>query len=183
MKKLLITSLILFSIVAQSQTYIKANALTTFLTVPNLGIETSIGKKSTFQFDITSSFWKSINGNPSQFYIFIPEYRYHFKENYNGFYVGAHIGATLYRFQKWNYFNTDMYEKGIGFMAGATIGYQKKIKDRFLLDFFIGGGNHQGLYKGYLISTNERVDGAEKYNKSGEWLPYRGGIMISYKLD
>ncbi|RTY88901.1 DUF3575 domain-containing protein [Flavobacterium sp. RSP15] len=183
MKKLFIVSSLLFCIVSHGQTYVKANAVTTLFTIPNVGIETSIGKKSTFQFDITASFWKSINGNPSQFFIFIPEYRYHFKEKFNGFYVGAHLGATVYNFQKWNYFNTDMYEKGIGYMAGATIGYQKKIKNRFLLDFFIGGGNHQGFYKGYLISTNKRVDGAKNYNKSGEWLPYRGGIMVSYKLN
>ena len=145
MKKLLIVSFLFFSIVSQSQTYIKANAITTLLTVPNVGIETSIGKKSTFQFDITASFWQSINGKPAQFYIFIPEYRYHIKEKFNGFYVGAHLGGTVYNFQKWNYFNTDNYEKGIGYMAGATIGYQKKIKSRFLLDFFIGGGNHQGV--------------------------------------
>lgn len=183
MKKLFIVSFLFLSVVSQSQTYVKVNAVTTLLTVPNVGIETSIGKKSTFQFDITASFWKSINGKPAQFYIFIPEYRYHFREKYNGFYVGGHVGGTFYNFQKWNYFNTDNYEKGVGYMVGATVGYQKKIKERFLLDFFIGGGNHQGFYKGYLISTGERVDGAKNYNRSGEWLPYRGGIMISYKLD
>ncbi|SHL74763.1 DUF3575 domain-containing protein [Flavobacterium xanthum] len=183
MKKLFVASFLFFSVLSQSQTYVKVNAVSTLLTVPNVGIETSIGKKSTFQFDITASFWKSINGKPAQFYIFIPEYRYHFREKYNGFYVGAHVGGTLYNFQKWNYLNTDNYEKGVGYMVGATVGYQKKIKERFLLDFFIGGGNHQGFYKGYLISTNERVDSAKKYNKSGEWLPYRGGIMISYQLD
>ncbi|RTY66718.1 DUF3575 domain-containing protein [Flavobacterium sp. LB2P53] len=183
MKKLFIVSFFLFSIVSQSQTYIKANAMTTLLTIPNVGIETSIGKKSTFQFDITASLWKSINGKPREFYTFTPEYRYHFKEKYNGFYAGAHIGASIFNFQKWNYINTTLYEKGVGYFIGATIGYQIKINDKFMLDCFLGGGSHQGFYKGYDLATGERYESAKGYNKSGEWLPYRGGFMVSYKLN
>lgn len=183
MKKLIFLSLILFSIHSQGQTYVKVNAMTTLLTIPNVGIETSIGKKSTFQFDITASFWKEVKGKPMQFYMFIPEYRYHFNGNYNGFYVGAHFGGTIFNFQKWNYLNTNLYQKGIGYVIGATIGYQKKINNRFLIDCFLGGGNSQGFYKGYYIGTNTRYEPAKNYNKSGEWFPYRGGVMVSYRLN
>jgi hypothetical protein len=93
-----------------AQTYIKANAFTTILTLPNIGIETSIGEKSTLQVDVLASFWKSVNANLGNF-TFTPEYRYHFKEKHNGFYAGAHIGASIYNFQKWNYLNTDLYER------------------------------------------------------------------------
>ena len=183
MKKLFALSLFIISTLSYGQTYVKVNALTTLLTVPNVAIETSIGHKSTFQFDILGSPWKSVNGKPREFYTFIPEYRYHFQEKHNGFYAGAHIGLTLYNFQKWNYLNTDLYEKGLGYVAGATIGYQKKINDRFMLDCFLGAGNHQGFYHGYKISTGERYEKAQNWNKSGEWLPYRGGVMISYKIN
>ena len=182
MKKLLLVSILFFSIHSQSQTYVKVNALTTLLGVPNIGLETSIGKKSTFQLDVLFSPWKSVDGKPLQFYIFIPEYRYHFKEKYNGFYVGAHIGATAFNFQKWNYLNTDKYEKGFGYVIGATIGYQVKINDKFVLDCFLGGGNQQGFYHGYYLSTGERYETAQHWNKSGEWLPYRGGVMVSYRI-
>lgn len=183
MKHLLIIFILLFSIHSQSQTFVKINALTTPFTIPNVGIETSIGKKFTFQFDIMASPWKSVYGKPRQFYIFIPEVRYHFKENFNGFYVGGHIGASVFNFQKWNYLNTDLYEKGFGYLVGATIGYQTKINDKFTLDCFLGGGSSQGFYKGYYISTGERYDKAINYNKSGEWIPYRGGVMISYRIN
>lgn len=183
MKKILIIAILLFSLHSQSQTYVKVNALTTLLAVPNVGIETSVGKKSTFQFDILASPWKSVNNKPLQFYTFIPEYRYHFQEKYNGLYVGAHMGMTLFNFQKWNYLNTDLYEKGFGYIIGATIGYEKKINDRFMLDCFLGGGNQQGFYHGYHISTGERYETAQHWNKSGEWLPYRGGVMVSYRIN
>jgi hypothetical protein len=183
MKKLFLLLVFLVTIQSQSQTYIKVNALTALVAVPNVGIETSIGKKATFQLDILGSPWKSINGKPQQFYVVIPEYRYHFKEKYNGFYAGVHIGGTVFKFQKWNYLNTDLYEKGFGYVIGATIGYQKEISDKILIELFLGGGTHQGFYKGYDISTGERYDTPEKYNKSGEWLPYRGGVMISYRID
>ena len=183
MKKNLTFLIILFSIYSQGQTYVKANVFTTLLTIPNIGIETSIGKKSTFQFDITASFWKSIKGNPRQFYLFIPEYRYHFKEKNNGFYVGAHTGATVFNFQKWNYINSNKYEEGLGYVIGATIGYKSKINDKIHLDCFLGGGWLQGFYKGYIVGTNQRYEKATNYNKSGEWLPYRGGVMVSYQLN
>jgi hypothetical protein len=183
MKKTFVLFILFFGTQLYSQTYIKVNALTTLLTIPNVGIETSIGKKSTFQFDVTASFWKSVDGKPKEFYIFIPEYRYHFKEKDKGFYAGAHVGGTIFNFQKWNYLNTDNYEKGFGFLMGVTLGYKVKINDKFSLDCFVGGGSSQGFYKGYSLTTGERYDGAENYNKSGEWLPYRGGVMVAYKLN
>ena len=179
MKKLLFLFVVLLSFQLHSQTYVKVNALTTLLTIPNVGIETSIGKKSTFQLDILGSPWKSIDGKPQQFYIVIPEYRYHFKEKYNGFYAGAHIGGTVFNFQKWNYLNTDKYEKGFGYVIGATIGYQKKINDRFMLDCFLGGGNQQGFYHGYYLSTGERYETAKNWNKSGEWLIFTNSPKVS----
>lgn len=183
MKKLLVLSILIFSIHLQSQTYVKANALTALVAVPNVGIETSIGKKSTFQFDILVSPWKSINGLPYQFITATPEYRYYFKEKFNGFYAGAHVGGSVYKISKGIHAKLNQYENGLGYMIGATIGYQVKINDKFMLDCFLGGGSHQGFYKGYYVGTKERYDKAQDYNKSGEWLPYRGGVMISYKLN
>lgn len=185
MKKLLFITFLLLSICSQSQTYIKGNAITALALIPNVGIETSIGKKSTFQFDIMASFWNSIDGIPREFYTFTPEYRYHFHKKNEGFYIGGHVGASIFNVQKWGpvYEGSDYREKGFGYFIGTTIGYQKKLNDKFALDIFVGGGSHQSFYKGYFISTGERYDKAKNYNKSGEWIPYRGAIMISYRLN
>lgn len=184
MKKIPALFVLLFCLQLQSQTFVKFNGATALLAIPNVGIETSIGEKTTFSVDVMASFWESFNGNnPMKFVTVTPEVRYHFKEKYNGFYVGAHIGADKYELQKWNYWDTNKYEDGFGYRLGATIGYNLKLSDKFLLDFFVGGGWHQGFYHGYYNDgTPGRYDKAPNYNKSGEWLPYRGGVMISYKL-
>lgn len=185
MKKLTIVFLVLFSLSLQSQTYIKINAMTALVLVPNVAIETSIGEKTTFQFDIMASFWESFNGHkPMKFYTFTPEIRYHFKEKYNGLYIGANVGFDIYELQKWNYWGTNKYEDGFGYRLGATIGYNIPINKKLNLDFFVGGGWHQGFYHGYYNDgTPGRYEKAENYNKSGEWLPYRGGVMLSYKIN
>ncbi|MDD5149190.1 MAG: DUF3575 domain-containing protein [Flavobacterium sp.] len=185
MKKLLIITILLFSVFSQAQTYIKGNAVTALVLVPNIGIETSIGKKITFQADVMGSFWKSFKGHhPMEFYSLIAEVRYHFNEKYNGFYFGGHAGADRYMLQKWNYWGSNKYEDGFGYKFGGTIGYEKKLKDRFMLDFFVGGGWHQGYYHGYYNDgTPGRYEKAKHWNMSGDWLPYRGGVMVSYRLN
>lgn len=175
--------LLLVSSLTQGQTYIKANAATALFLIPNVGVETTLSKHFTFQVDVTASFWKSINNAPFQLVMLTPELRYHFNENTRGFYVGAHLGGSIFKLQKWNYSDTNDYQKGINYFAGATIGYQREISKKLALDFFLGGGTQQAFYKGYDLTTGVRYENVHKYNKSGEWLPYRGGIMLCYKLN
>ncbi|TDP03414.1 DUF3575 domain-containing protein [Flavobacterium sp. 245] len=184
MKKIFLLAIIFFSTQSQSQTFIKFNGATALVAIPNVGIETSIGEKTTFSFDVMASFWQSFNGHsPMEFYTFTPEVRYHFKEKYDGLYVGGHAGPDFYNIQKWNNWDSNYYEHGFGYRLGVTVGYNIKLSDKFLLDIFAGGGWHQGFYKGYFNDGSPgRGDKAENWNKSGEWLPYRGGVMISYKL-
>ncbi|UUC46172.1 DUF3575 domain-containing protein [Flavobacterium cerinum] len=172
----------LITTVAFSQTRIKGNIATAIAAIPNFGVETKIGEKLTFQFDATASFWKSFKSGPMEFTLAFAEVRYYTKDTNKGFFVGGHIGGSRYKIQKWNYWDSDYYQEGIGVMIGATVGYLYPINDHFSVELFLGGGSHQGFYKGYTMSTGERVDGADRYNKSSEFLPYRGGLMLVYKL-
>jgi hypothetical protein len=183
MSKTILVALFFIGSATFGQTYIKANGLTALALVPNIGIETSLSNKVTFQVDVVASFWNSINGGPFQFFIVTPEIRYHFKENYTGFYIGAHLAGGTFKLQKWNYSNTDLYQKGYNYFVGATVGYQRILSQKVMLEFFLGGGNQEAFYKGYYLNAEGRYETADKYNKSGEWLLYRGGIMISYKID
>ena len=165
----------------QSQTFIKYNPVPNFVGAINLGVETSIGKKTTFSFDILTSPW-DYDGKPRKFIYFVPEVRYHFNQKFKGFYAGGHAAFTVFDSQKWTYEESDWNQEGFGYIFGATIGYQLPIAKRWNLDFFIGGGWQQGYYKAYSIETGERVDKAVHWNISGDWYLYRGGVMVSYKL-
>jgi hypothetical protein len=163
--------------------YLKANASLIPLAIINFGAEKQISNHFTLQSDITISPWKSFMGNKMLVGLLFVESRYYFKEAFNGFYVGANIGGGTFRLTKWNYAGTPNYQKGFNYMLGAVVGYQIPLNDKVGLDIFVGGGNSQGFYKGYKSDTGERYDEAKKYNKSGEWIPYRGGVMLTYKLD
>ncbi|SFZ91638.1 Protein of unknown function [Flaviramulus basaltis] len=178
-----IITLLLFasSYLINSQTSIKGNALTALIGVPNFGAEFNLSKKTTFQIDAAASFW-TIDGIPYKFALVFPEFRYYPKESGRGFFVGAHIGGGKYKLQKWNH--TNDYQDGYSVFYGLTTGYQFWLSDRLNLEVFLGGGSQQGYYKGYSLETGERTDiGAKKYNKSGELIPYRGGLMLVYKLN
>ena len=181
MKKIIVSFFLFFVFSSFGQTVVKAN-ITTVLGYPQIGLETTLGKKTTFQIDALTSLWKSFNGGPQQILMVVPEFRYYPKKALEGFYFGVHVGGSKYKFQKWNYINTDYYQQGYSLLYGVTVGYQVKLSERFSLDAFLGGGFQQGYYKGYLLSSGERYDIATKYNKSGEVIPYRGGLMVVYKL-
>jgi hypothetical protein len=176
--------------------YIKGNALFAPIGILNLGIEKQLNSKYTLQGDVFISPWKSFAGHELQMYSLSVEGRYYFKEAFKSWYVGANIAFSAYNLQKWNYWNdntsenwngeilvnSNLYQKGYSLALGVTGGYQFQISDRLNLDIYATIGTSQGFYKGYDRSTGRRYDSAKKFNKSGEIIPYRGGVMISYKL-
>jgi hypothetical protein len=48
-------------------------------------------------------------------------------------------------FSKWNYLNTDLYEKDMDTLLAQLLDTKQKINDKFQLDCFLGGGWHQGF--------------------------------------
>ena len=205
MKKLLSVTLIclsLFSFSQKNETYIKANALLLPVGVLNVAVEHGFTDHITGQADILFSPWKSFGGHQALFGIGTVEGRYYFNEAFKHFYLGASIGFGVFNIQKWNYWKdniyvtkegevtpyktNELYQKGFSYMIGATAGYQFQIGNRWNMDMFLGIGNQQGFYKGYVEGLPEtqdnRYDRVENWDKSGEIIPFKGGIMISYKL-
>lgn len=179
--------------------YIKANAALLPVLVVNAGAEFQLAKKYTLQTDFLISPWKSFAGHEASIGMLTVEGRYYFKEAFKGWYLGANITGGAFKIQKWSYWSDEiqingngevtpyikstLYEEGYALMIGATAGYQFPIAKNWNMDIFLGFGNIQSYYKGYDRITGNRYDeAAPGYNKSGEWLPYRGGIMISYKI-
>lgn len=180
----------------QSGLHLKANALFIPIGILNAGVEYQLNSKYTLQGDVFISPWKSFAGHELQYYSASLEGRYYFKEAFNGWYLGANISASSFVLQKWNYWkqftyindnnevfeNSNLYQKGHSVLVGITAGYQFRLADRWTMDLYATVGTSQDFYKGYERGTGRRYDLAKDYNKSGEILPYRGGVMISYKL-
>jgi hypothetical protein len=55
------------------------------------------------------------------------------------------LGLLYFVFQKWNYLNTDLYEKDMDTLLAQLLVTKQKINDKFQLDCFLGGGWHQGF--------------------------------------
>ena len=183
----------------EKKLYLKGNALLIPIGIINAGLEYQLSNKFTLQGDVLISPWKSFAGHEAQIYMGTIEGRYYFKEAFKGWHIGGNISAGAYIIQKpnyWNdnvyvdvqlgtpsqYINSQLYQKGFSFLFGVEGGYQFRLADNWNMDIFAGIGNSQDFYKGYVRGTGQRYDSADGYNRSGEWLPYRGGVMISYRL-
>ena len=179
--------LILFSIGinVSAQTYVKVNGFTLPALMLNAGIETKLSNKTTFQADIFISPWKSLFDNRMLLATGTLEYRYYFTESFKNWYVAANTGAAVYRMQKFNHLNTGVHQEGYSVFLGGTVGYVVKVNDKINLDIFLGGGNAQSFYRSYYNDYPDiRADKEEgaSINRSGEWIPYKGGVMISYQI-
>lgn len=183
------TVLILFiifctSVFGQKSTYIKGNALLLPIGVLNVGVEQQLSDRYTLQADILASPWKSFAGAHAQIYMGHIEGRYYFDHAFSKWYLGANAGAGVFDVTKWNYRGSGKYQRGYTFMIGAVGGYQFSWKENWNIDVFLRLGDAQSFYHGYenVPPSLFRYDGAERWNKSGEVLPYGGGIMLSYKI-
>lgn len=187
-----------------AQTEVKVNAPFLPFGIINVAVEKPLSKKISLQIEGIISPWKSFHGKNLQVYMGTLEGRYYFKEAMKGWYIGAYGALAAYNLQKWNYWNasavfnedgspqlladgsvrtTDRYQKGFALIVGVSGGYHFTINDKWGLDVYAGVGNSQSFYKGYYKDNNERYDKAEKWNKSGEIIPTRGGLMLTYTLD
>ncbi len=182
------------------ETYIKANALFLPFGIINTGVEHQISKKITAQADLFISPWKSFDGKYAQIYMINLDGRYYFKEAFKGWYIGAAFSLGYFKIQKWDYWKdqpyqkdenlpvyiaSNLYQEGHTFIIGAVGGYQVDIGKNWKMDLFASFGSSQDFYRGYDKISGDRYDDPylnRRWNRSGEWIPFRGGIMISYKI-
>ena len=186
-----------------AQTELKVNAPFLPVGMINLAVEKSLNSKFSLQAEGFISPWKSFAGKNLQIYMGTLEGRYYFKEMMKGWYVGAYGSIAAYNVQKWNYLKaqpvvnddgtpqlladgtvriTERYQKGLALMIGVSGGYHFTINEKLGLDVYAGIGTSQSIYRGYFKDNDQRYDKAANWNKSGEVIPTRGGLMLTYKL-
>ena len=197
MFKYLFGFLFLISLTLNCQTELKFNLASALVLVPNVGIEVQLSDRFGYQLDTSASFYDNIEGSPFHMTQIFNELRFYpkTKKNNRSFFVGAHVGYGMYnlRLPKWittivdtEYKEEGSYQYGRNAYYGITLGKKIPLKnERFNLEVFIGGGSSQSNYK-YYNKDEQRIfaitNFKRKFNKSGEELPYRGGIMLTYKL-
>lgn len=165
--------------IGEAQTRLKANMVYWAVGIVNASVETKLSSHWTFNGELVYSPWKSIDGNHFEFLQIIPEARYYVKSAFDGFYLGGYGSFQFFDMTKWNYWNQHKYQRGRGFSLGLNIGYAYSIDDTWGIDVYIGAGWQNSQYRGYDTRTHEMYVG---WNGSGEWLPYRLGIALSYQL-
>ncbi len=192
-----------FTVAQSKETYLKANALFLPVGMLNVAVEHGFSEHITGQADLFISPWKSFAGKHAQVYMLGFNGRYYFNEAFRKFYLGVDVSFARFNIQKWGYWNdnfyvhkngdvtpyinSNLYQRGYSFMIGGLAGYQFTLGERWNLDIFLGFGTMQSFYKGYDKISGDRYDTdgdsmGRQNNRSGEFLPYKGGLMISYKL-
>ncbi len=159
-------------------TRLKANALYWAVGVPNLSVETSLGKHWGLNVDAVYSPWQSINGRPYVVFQLIAEGRYYFRESARGFYVGVYAAFDAYKLSKWGHPSYEV-QHGVGKAFGGAVGYQFALNRRWGMDCYLGGGWHGGDYYGIDERTGDYY---ARWNGSGEWIPYKAGVAFTYRL-
>ena len=197
MFKYLFGFLFLISLTLNCQTELKFNLASALVLVPNVGIEVQLSDRFGYQLDTSASFYDNIEGSPFHMTQIFNELRFYpkTKKNNRSFFIGAHVGYGMYnlRLPKWittivdtEYKEEGSYQYGRNAYYGITIGKKIPLKNKkFNLEIFVGGGSSQSNYK-YYNKDEQRIfaitNYKRKFNKSGEELPYRGGLMLTYKL-
>ena len=146
---------------AYTQTEAKVNLATLPLLIPNVGLEIPLGEKQSFQLDVLGSFWDEqplLDDTPFHVNQAFFEYRWYQQSDTQSWFIGPHIGFGMFTLQKpefliiYDYWEEksaaekrldvpdDEYQSGRVAFYGFTVGYKKRLKKGFGLEFFIGAG-------------------------------------------
>ena len=181
-----------FGLSVTAQTELKFNLVTSLGLVPNIGIEVPLNETISYQLDTTASFWDSIDGSPYQFVQIFNEFRFYTNPNKRDFFIGPHIGYGMFTLRNPKFLTNIVdtafkeegsYQSGRNTYYGLTIGKKFKLRNpKFGLELFIGFGSSQSNYKYYNGDEVRDFENDRAFSKSGEELPYKGGVMLTYKL-
>ena len=188
--------LVFFALNLYPQLEAKANVLTSLVLIPNVGLEIQTGEKNSLQLDVLASFWNKLNNSKTPLHInqtFL-EYRFYKRNDLSGLFIGPHIGYGMFTLKKPSFaviydtyggenYDNDTYQSGRVAFYGLTIGYKKRLSQRISLEAFIGGGYSMANYKAYREDVRTDIrDNWRTFNRSGEFVAYRGGLMINYNF-
>lgn len=149
---------------------IKNNLVWDGLKTPNLSLELAMGRKWTLDTHVGMNFFLYTTDPTSPKYkntkwshwMVQPEVRYWFCDVFNGWFVGAHLHGGLFNvggidipfvLQNKDHIMKDHRYEGGFYGAGASVGYQWILSDRFNIEASLGAGYARILYDKYRCTT------------------------------
>lgn len=193
MKKIiLLLAIIVLCKTSYSQEYIivepKINLAMGAVTIFNPGVEFGVSKHFAIQLEFFGAFaYRNFLGLGYPFLATIGfvDCRYYIKGGMKGFFVGASVGSGVWKMSRTmltqplkSQSYPIPYDVGTSVFSGASIGYKFLFKERWGLEISATGGFVHGMHEGY------NAHGVKVFNSNAtaEWLPYKGGIYLSYRL-
>ena len=149
----------------------KSNTLYWATTTPNIGLEMEVGKKKTAQVFLGLNPWKQSGGDQSRLrhWLVMPEYRYWFSQNFEGWFLGAHalggqynVGGVKFPFGLLKGLRDHRYE---GWYAGGgiTAGKQWNLSKHWNFEASLGLGYIHTQYDKFECGTcGEKLNSAHK---------------------
>lgn len=151
---------------------VKTNAFYYGTLTPNVGIEFSLSKRFTMDWQAAYKPWTLKNSKNIKFWLVQPELRYWFCEAFEGHFVGVHLHGAQY------YMTTDskIYD---GYLAGGglTYGYNWILSPHWNLEALIGVGYARLWYKESSNLSCEKCHENKTRNYIG---PTKLSLSISY---
>lgn len=138
---------------------VKTNLLYDATTTPNLGLETSLGRKSTAQLFYGLNPWKFSDTKQMRHWLLMPEYRWWTCQKFNGHFFGVHAMGGQFNMAgikmplgMFSWLENHRYE-GWFVGGGLTYGYQFILSRHFNFEASMGIGYDYIKYKKFECGT------------------------------
>ena len=132
------------------QLHVKTNAVGLAMAVANVAVEVDICKHLSFTLPIYYSAWDYFKSTLKfRTFSIQPEFRYWFKPENDGWFVGAHFGAGFYNFAlDGDYRYQDHRRETPSMGGGISAGYRAYLSKnkRWKMEFALGGGVYDSHY-------------------------------------
>ncbi|MFI3328812.1 MAG: DUF3575 domain-containing protein [Rikenellaceae bacterium] len=157
---------------------------------PNLAFEIGLGQKTTLDLSFGYN-WFNRDGRPGDnkkrvHYLIEPEFRYFFKERFNGHFMGVHGLFSQFNISKFEmpYLfgrgSSEYRYEGIAFGGGISYGYQYQVNNWFAVEGTVGLGYARIMYDTYEHPRcGLLVDSGAAKNYFG---PTRAGVSLIFYL-
>lgn len=159
------------------QLRLNTNVLPWFVTVPNIGIEYTIGTKWSAKLDVWFCPWKLSDKFSVKTVALLPEGRWWLKTNEKGSFFDMHLNVAWFNVRAGNYRYQDTSRPLLG--GGIGYGYRLLLNKKWAFEFEIGAGVSNMKYERYHnIENGALID----TRVSTYWGIDRVGVNVTYNL-